>query len=477
MILFPALPAQEPTSGLDSSTAFSLLQILKNYAVQEKKTIIVTIHQPSSQIFYLLDNLLLLTSGRLAYFGSVHSVVPHFSSLGFEMSAHYNPADFVLERVKGPSEEVERLVRAAESLEKGPPPVCQTSDVADPAIGSKNQRTRDNSLSSRESHHSHESCPLWTPGSFASDKSDHLSAEIPLQVVVVEAADGQASGDHHSLHKDCDSGRSSLTDMDRSSTKTYSISSSASTCSDEMYFDFTGRKETVHRKGKKPGEDKWCTCFWTQLKVLTCRNFYEARGRMLSKLNFIQTIVLALVTGSIWYQITRTEGTLNDVRGWMFYSMTYWMLFAQFNALVSFPSEREIINKERASGSYRLSAYYLAKMVGELPLTITMPTIYHCISYPMLGSANWQTFSALLAFQILSSIVAQSVGLLVGAACIDLEVSITISALYSMSSILFGGFYSATMPIWLHWVRYLSIVFYAFQNMQLIEFSLGAPVL
>lgn len=465
---------QEPTSGLDSSTAFTLLQILKNYAVQEKKTIIVTIHQPSSQIFYLLDNLLLLTSGRLAYFGSVHSVVPHFSSVGFEMSPHYNPADFVLERVKGSSEEVERLLEAAESLDKKPPVPPMSSN---PDIDSKTpHRPRDNSLSSRESHHSQESCPLWSPGSFASDKGDHLSAEEPLQVVVVEAGDNQANGDHHSH---CDSGRSSLTDMDHTSTKTFSTSSSASTCSDDMYFDFTGGKETVHahRKGKKSNEDKWCTCFWTQLKVLTCRNFYEARGRMLSKLNFIQTIVLALVTGSIWYQITRTEGTLNDVRGWMFYSMTYWMLFAQFNALVSFPSEREIINKERASGSYRLSAYYLAKMIGELPLTITMPTVYHCISYPMLGSANWQTFSSLLAFQILSSIVAQSVGLLVGAACVDLEVSITISALYSMSSILFGGFYSATMPVWLHWVRYLSIVFYAFQNMQMIEFSLGSPVL
>jgi ABC-type multidrug transport system permease subunit len=449
---------------------------LKNYAVREKKTVIVTIHQPSSQIFYLLDNLLLLTSGQLAYFGSVNSVVPHFASVGFHMSPHYNPADFVLEKVKGPREDVEKLIKSAQTLEKrapaSPPAPHPVADVV-----ADHPRPRDHSFSS---HHSQESCPLWSPGSFG-DKSDHLSEAGADIHVVIDVPDNQVPADHI-FHKDCDSGRSSLTEMDRTSTKTYSTASSVSSCSEELYFDFTGHSKektpTHNKKNKKQTkEQKWCTCFWTQLDVLTRRNFYEARGRMLSKLNFIQTIVLALVTGSIWYQIGRTEETLNDVKGWMFYSMTYWMLFAQFNALVSFPAEREIINKERASGSYRLSSYYLAKMIGELPLTITMPTVYHCISYPMLGSANVQTFSALLAFQILSSIVAQSIGLLVGAACVDLDVSVTISALFSMSSILFGGFYSATMPYWLNWIRYLSIVYYAFQNMQMIEFSLGAPVL
>ena len=56
----------EPTTGLDSSTALNLMMLIKKLA-SEGRTIISTIHQPSSDIFNSFDKLILLVEGHSIY--------------------------------------------------------------------------------------------------------------------------------------------------------------------------------------------------------------------------------------------------------------------------------------------------------------------------------------------------------------------------------------------------------------------------
>ena len=59
----------------------------------------------------------------------------------------------------------------------------------------------------------------------------------------------------------------------------------------------------------------------------------EARPPVLSRLNLVLTVVLALLAGLVWFQADRTEQSIADFQGWIFFSTNYWMLFSLFGAL------------------------------------------------------------------------------------------------------------------------------------------------
>ncbi|XP_015266319.1 PREDICTED: ATP-binding cassette sub-family G member 2-like [Gekko japonicus] len=98
----PILFLDEPTTGLDSSTANGVMELLKRMSVR-RKTIIFSIHQPRYSIFKLFDSVTLLAAGRLVYHGLVDKVLPYFLSLGFVCEAYNNPADFLMDIINGDS--------------------------------------------------------------------------------------------------------------------------------------------------------------------------------------------------------------------------------------------------------------------------------------------------------------------------------------------------------------------------------------
>ncbi|KAL8918882.1 MAG: hypothetical protein Q9172_005240 [Xanthocarpia lactea] len=86
----------EVTTGLDAASAFQLIKTLKLLA-NKGRTIIVTIHQPRSEIWGLFDRLVLLSGGTSVYSGPVERSVPYFESLGFGLPPFVNPAEFLVD--------------------------------------------------------------------------------------------------------------------------------------------------------------------------------------------------------------------------------------------------------------------------------------------------------------------------------------------------------------------------------------------
>ncbi|ATY65700.1 ABC efflux transporter [Cordyceps militaris] len=86
----------EPTTGLDATSAYQLVRTLKSLA-KKGRTVITTIHQPRSEIWNLFDNIVILTRGSPVYSGDASECIPWFESQGFPIPAFVNPAEFVID--------------------------------------------------------------------------------------------------------------------------------------------------------------------------------------------------------------------------------------------------------------------------------------------------------------------------------------------------------------------------------------------
>lgn len=108
----------EPTSGLDSFTAHKIVKLLVDQS-RLGKTVIATIHQPSSSTFALFDRLLLLMDGHVIYQGPAKDATSHFSKIGFHCPRFANPADYFLKEFYVPFKKDGKDVAKLEALVKG----------------------------------------------------------------------------------------------------------------------------------------------------------------------------------------------------------------------------------------------------------------------------------------------------------------------------------------------------------------------
>ena len=86
----------EPTSGLDSTTALKLLKTMQKLA-HGGRTIVTSIHQPSSRLFLQMDKLMLFAEGRMLYNGYVRDTMDWLIDSGCPVPPGVSVPDHILD--------------------------------------------------------------------------------------------------------------------------------------------------------------------------------------------------------------------------------------------------------------------------------------------------------------------------------------------------------------------------------------------
>ncbi|KAA8583591.1 hypothetical protein FQN60_014799 [Etheostoma spectabile] len=86
----------EPTTGLDSMTANQIVVLLAELA-RRNRIVIVTIHQPRSELFRVFSRIAIMSRGELVFCGQPEEMVDFFSQCGYECPEYCNPFDIYVD--------------------------------------------------------------------------------------------------------------------------------------------------------------------------------------------------------------------------------------------------------------------------------------------------------------------------------------------------------------------------------------------
>uniref|UniRef100_A0A672HEA3 ATP-binding cassette, sub-family G (WHITE), member 2a n=1 Tax=Salarias fasciatus TaxID=181472 RepID=A0A672HEA3_SALFA len=368
----------EPTTGLDASTANSVLLLLKRMA-NHGRTIILSIHQPRYSIYRLFDSLTLLVNGKQVYHGPAQRALDYFSDIGYTCEAHNNPADFFLDVINGDSTAV-----AFNDDDEHMEVTFQIDDT---------RRTeRRNTIF----------CFFGSP----------------VEKIVMGKQ---------------------LTSSVRSRTITYH------------------------------------TGFFTQFRWVLKRTFRNLLlNPQTSVAQVMVTLFLALVVGAIFFDVQLNSSGLQNRFGALFF-ITVNQCFSSMSAAELFITERKLFVHEYISGYYRLSVYFLTKILSDILTMRTIPAIiFSCVAYFMIGfKAAVDSFFLFMFSVALVAYTATSMAMAISADQTVVAIATIFMTIICVFMMIFAGLLVSlpSIPSWLAWLKYLSIPRYGLSALSINEFT------
>eukprot|EP00158_Paraphelidium_tribonemae_P009241 Partr_v1_DN28810_c2_g1_i2_m34268 putative ATP-binding cassette, subfamily G (WHITE), member 2 len=226
----------------------------------------------------------------------------------------------------------------------------------------------------------------------------------------------------------------------------------------------------------------WNNGWLCELGILLNRNFKEMlRDPATIGATLGQAVINMLILGFVFFRLdTSYEGIQNRI-GALFFITTNLTFGNVMPTIALFTLERDVIKRERASGTYRASTAFVAKLLSQIPLVVVATLLFSAPVYWMVGfQVSAVRYFSFLAIGIIHAAAASILGIAISSGAPNVRVGQVIGPLVILIFLIFGGLLINlnTAPPALKWLKWISIIhhsFAAYSKNQLIGLDFGCP--